>query len=531
MFLARGATRRTEMAIRQSLGSGRARLMRQLLTEGLLLSLLGGIVGLVFTYMLGLWIASSSMVIVPFDAILVVDTSPNLPVLLATACACIAATLLFGFGPAWHVTGRHLVRGLRDGTGGDDAFLAGRQKIGRYFAPRTLLIVAQISLSLVMLVAGGLFLRAAMLAADATPGFGIESSLLVELDPSLMTYDEARTREIYAQVLERLRSLPGIEGAAVTSAVPFSGVSNTVGVDVAGRTSGEGVSTAYRYVVGDGYFDSLRMPLLRGREFTAAESSFAQNAAVAIIDEPLARELFPDQDPLGRFVQLSSRDPATARQQLEIVGIAPGTRHRLSDISPASHIYLPAGQTYIPSMHIHVSVGDSIADPVALFAPVREAIRQVDPALPVLRLSTLQDFLDDNPELWLVRFAGTLFTWLGVAALFVALVGVYGVTAFLTARRTREIGVRMALGATRDRVLRLIVGEQLGVAAAGLLLGLVLAGAVAQLLSGLLYQVRAIDPIVFLSATAFLAIAATLATYLPARRASRVQPTAALRYE
>jgi len=332
-------------------------------------------------------------------------------------------------------------------------------------------------------------------------------------------------------LIGRLRSMPEVENAALTSLVPYSGISSGMSVQAAGRPRGEDVAFGTRYVIGDGYFDSLRLPLLRGREFTAAEAGFDGGPRVAIINEPLARRLFPDGDALGRNIQFTANDPAEEPVLMEIVGIASGTRHELEDRSPTQQLYLPFGQAYVPDMYVHLRIDERVADPSTLIDTVRNEIRAVDAALPVLTLTTLRDFLDENFDLWLIQLPGQLFMWFGVGALFMALVGVYGVTAFLVSRRTREIGVRLALGATRARLTRQIVREGAGVTLVGVVLGLVLAAAVGELLSSMLYEVSAMDPLVFVGATVFLASAAMLACWLPVRRASRIEPTVALRYE
>jgi predicted permease len=528
MFLARGASRRTEMAIRQSLGSGRARLIRQLLSEGLLLAMLGGAVGLIWSYWGTSWIAASLARVLPLDMRIVLDTRPDVRVLLTTAATCIAATLLFGLGPAWRVTGTDVLSGLKEGAG---AVTFHRRRARVLLSGRSLLIVAQIALSLAMLTAGGLFMRGALVAANATPGFSLDSSLLVELDPSLAGYDEIRSRDAYAQVIERLRALPEVENAGMASLVPFSGTRRDEGVQRAGLPPGESVSNPLYSVISDDYFDSLRLPLLRGRDFTPSEATSATAPRVAIIDEPLARLLFPDSDALGRQIQLASSNPDAESIVMEIVGIAPGIAGDQFDPEPRPHVYVPFGQAYTPNMYVHIAVSERVADEARLLETIRNEIRGVDPSLPVLSLTTMRVFLDENVFLWFIRIGGRLFTLLGALALFMAMVGLYGVKAFLMSRRTREIGVRMALGATRGAMLREMMRESMAVTAVGLAVGLVLALAVGRILSSLLYEVSATDPWAFLGATAFLALAATVASWLPIERALRVQPSAALRHE
>jgi predicted permease len=528
MFLARGARRRTEMAIRQSLGSGRARLIRQLLTEGLLLAALGGAVGLFWTHWGTSLIATSLAKVVPGGMAIVVDLRPDARVLLVTATTCVVATLLFGFGPAWRVTGMDVASGLKEGAG---AVRFGRRRSRQIPSGRSVMIVAQIALSFVMLTAGGLFMRSALHAANATPGFSLDSTLLVELDPSVVGYDETRTRTVYAQVLERLRAVPRVEGAGMTSLVPLSGITNSEWVQPAGLPPDEGRAYALRTVISDGYFEALRLPILRGRNFTSLEITSADGPRVAIVDERLAERLFPDADALGRHVQPASRDPARQPTVMEIVGIAPGTPGPDYDPAPAPHLYLPFGQNYSAAMHVIVGVDAGVPNPSALLETIRNEIRGIDASLPVLSLLTMRDLRDRNWNLWLARMGGRLFTLLGGLAVFLATVGLYGAKAFLMASRTHEIGVRMALGASRGDVLKQMMRESAAVIVVGLGMGLLLALAAAQVLRGFLYEISATDPWVLLGASVSLALAATVATWLPARHASRIEPTAALRNE
>jgi len=527
LFLARGATRSSEIAIRQSLGSGRGRLVRQLLIEGALLAVAGGICGFLLAYVATEWLLASLSAVVPLGVTLALHVRPQPWVFAATVAACLAATLLFGLGPALKLTGNSLSLSLKEYANSDGRRLVTRFKFLR--TPRSLLIVAQIALSLMLLTAGGLFVRGALVAAEVNPGFSLDSQLVVGLDPSLIGYKEQRSREIYAEVLRRLRALPEVGDAALASLVPLGDQTRTQAVQSLGAAATDLVAATY-YVVSDDYFESLRLPLLRGRGFTDAEAAFPGGSAVAIIDQPLAQRLFGEADAVGKLVRVPSVDPRVAAEVLEIVGIVPGTRHRLFDQGPAPHLYVPFGQHFQADMYVHVRVAEH-NEPVALLSRIRDEIRAVDPALPVLSLATLYERRDRSVFLRVLRVGGELFATLGILALLLAVVGVYGVKAFTIVRRTREIGVRMALGATSRDVVQQMVSESLALTIAGLAIGLVLAFGIAQLLRSLLFEVSAVDPIVFLSATMVLATAATLAAYLPARRASRIEPTAALRHE
>jgi predicted permease len=399
-----------------------------------------------------------------------------------------------------------------------------------------LLVVAQVALSLALLTAGGLFLRGTLEAGRATPGFDLEPIALAELDPTLVGYDEPRSRELLRQALERARALPGVESASMASLVPFDSTSVRLPVQAPGADAADERSVAWYYVVADDYFRTLGLPILAGRTFTAAEASSAGGNLVAIIDEPLAQRLFGGiSQALGRYIEFPSGTPNTTAPPIEIVGVVPGTRHRMNEPAPSAHAYLPFGQVpaaqrHVSQMHLHVRAAGGV-QPTTLLEPLRNELMRVDSALPVLSLKTMIEHRDEGLFTWSVRAAGRIFSMLGGLALFLAVVGAYGVKAFLVTRRTREIGVRLALGATPGDVMRQMLRESLGLTIAGLALGLLLAAATARLMSSLLYGVSPIDPLVLTASAAVLAAALLLAAYLPTRRATRIDPTTALRHE
>ena len=531
MFLARGEGRRTEIAIRQALGGGRLRLVRQFLVEGLLLALAGGATGLLAAYWAVTGLLSSLPTTVTIGALQpeTLDVRPGAFVLTATLVSCVVATLLFSLGPAWKISGE-VAATLKESAGGQIGAARGRAR--GLLAPRNVLIVTQVALSLALLTAGGLFLRSVVEAGRATPGFDLEPLALAELDASLIGYDEPRSRDVLRQALERTRSLPGVESASLASMVPFGVRTWDREVQAVGS---DAPADAYYYVVADDYFRTLDLPVLAGRAFTAAETTFAGSNPVAIIDEPLAQQLFGGVDPaLGRFVEFPARAPDTA-VSMEVVGVVPGTRHGMTDSESVAHIYVPYGQApfaegFGTTVHLQVRAARSL-DPATLLEPLRNELRSVDLALPLLSLQTMVEHRDNGLFMWAVRAGGRIFSMLGALALFLAVVGAYGVKAFLVTRRTREIGVRMALGATRGDVMRQMLRESVGLMVAGLVLGLLLSAVVARLLSALLYGVSPIDPLVLTVSATVLAAALLLAAYLPTRRATRIDPTTALRHE
>ncbi len=545
MMLARGTVRRKEIAMRLALGGGRARIVRQLVTEGLTLSLLGGAVGLVFGYW-GVSLLVSALV--RFSPVpLTFDAQPDIRVLGATLAFAVMSTLVFGLGPAWRLARTDVVPELKDQ--GSETGPRGRL---RWFGARNVLVVTQIALSLALLTAAGLFTKGAMKAGQADPGYRLDGQVLASVDTSLAGYDETQGRQVYRRLIERLRGIPGVRAASMASVVAFGDMTEGRTVQKGGTPPGLGSNgrpagvSSVLYIVGADYFPALGVPVLRGRGFTRAEEEESTAPPVAVIDEPLAKALFPGQDPLGQQIQLAAKedsapvagqgimldDQQPARQVMEVVGIVPGLRHQLFDKAPVAHIYMPFGRQFRSGINIHVraAAAGPAAERVVLQA-VRQEIRAVDERLPLLGLKTMTQFRDSSLLVGVVRAGAWLFAVFGGVAVFLAVVGLYAVKSYVVARRTREIGIRMAIGSTSADVMWLILKEGLGVTAAGLAGGCAMSVAIGLGVASLLYEVSAFDPLVFTVAPLLLASAALAACYLPARRATRVAPTVALRTE
>jgi predicted permease len=543
MMLARGTARRKEIAMRLALGGGRSRIVRQLVTEGFVLSLLGGAGGLVLGYWATSLLVSSVLTYSPVPISL--DTAPDTRVLFATMAFCGLATIAFSLGPAWKLSRTNVVPELKEQVGEDS-------RKGRWFGARNLLVGAQIALSLGLLTTAGLFIRGALKAGQTDPGYRYDHQLLVSLDTALAGYDEARGRQVYARLIERVRQVPGVRSASLASTVAFGSFTEGATVQAAGTSRGTGKDgrragkSAVRYAIGADYFQTLGVPVLNGRGFTAGEEQDPSAPRVAIIDEPLAKALFPGQNPVGQQIQLATSDDSQPAQgtgivtsgsdeppaAMEIVGLVPGLRHEMFDKSPVAHLYLPFGRAFRSGMHLHVRVAspDSGAE-AAMLRTIRQEIRNVDERLPVLALKTMSEFRDTSLLYWLVGAGARLFTIFGGVAVFLALVGLYAVKAYVVARRTREIGIRMALGSTPGDVLRLVLKEGLALTAAGLGIGLLVAVGIGRVVGSMLYEVNPFDPVVFGTAPALLALAALAACYLPARRATKIAPIVALRSE
>jgi predicted permease len=555
MLLARGTARRKEIAIRLALGGSRWRVVRQLLTEGLLLAFLGGAAGLV----LGLWasrlLALSMSHLMPLD--IVWNAAPNLPILLMTFVFCVVGTVAFALGPALKLSRQSVIGDLKEHAGDDVV----RRRIP--FLPRNPLVVIEIAFSLALLTAAALFIRGANKASRIDTGLHVENNLMLEVDASLGGFDQPRAEQLYRTLNDRLAALPGVQQVTISATAPFGMVSlgkaiqragARVGKDDKPASAAEGLAFSSRYnSIGADYFATMGIPILRGRTFSVAEATQSNAPAVAIIDEALAKKLWPEGDALGQQIQFApdgaprakrddggenvgisqgGRSNIKPEEPILIIGICGVTRGGVIEKQPRGTVYLPFARGFQNSAFFFVKFASlNRATLPDMAEAIRRVVRETDPALPVLGLKTFPQHLDGNMQIWVIRTGATLFSVFGGLALLLAIVGVYGVKAYSVARRTREIGIRMALGARPKGVQWMIVREGIVMLAGGVVIGLLLAVATGQLLAGMLYQVGALDPIAFLTAPLVLGAATLLATWLPARRATRISPMTALRTE
>jgi predicted permease len=524
MFLARGTARKREIAIRIAVGGGRRRIIRQLLTESVLLALAGAAVGL----LVGAWtmrlLLASLTPILPMPVQL--DPGPDLNVLLATTAFAALSVMVFGLAPALKLSHPDVVVDLKDA--GTDLHRAERR-----FGMRAWLVVGQVAISLTLMTAGGLFARGAMKASAGDPGYRYDRVLLASIDPSLAGHQEVRGRAIVQSALERLRALPGVEAVGTTSQVPFGDFHEGRAVARAGHSGDADARDATYTAISADYFRAIGLPVLRGRDFTRAEESPASVPRVAIIDEPLARALFGADNPVGQQVMLPSREGDTAADNapMEVVGLVPGIRDNLVTREPAAHVYVPAGVRYRATAHFHVRRAAEGPADGQILDMVRRELQTVDARMPIVELTTAAGFHERGLLLWVIRAAGRTLSAFGGVALLLAAIGVYGVMSYLASRRTHEFGVRLALGATRRDILWLVFREGIRTTVVGLLLGFPLAFTLARLLRNAIYGISPWDPAVMVAAPAVLVAAAALATYLPARRATRATPLDALRAE
>ena len=521
MQLARGASRRKEIAMRLALGAGRGRIVGQLLIEGMLLALAGGVAGL----LLGVWtmdvIVASLVPLV--DKTISVSVAPDWRVCLAALAFSVVAALASGLGPAWRLSRLDLLSEMKSQEG------SGAAGGHRRFGPRNLLVAGQIALSLALLAASGLFVRAAVAAGQADPGYRFDNQLLLRVDATPAGYDDVSGRETYRRLLDRIRSTPGVDSAAMASIVAFGQLDFSRRVTRPGAESGSqeraprGV-LVQSFTISATYFRTLGLSMLRGREFNDTEAVDPRATDVVIIDEPLAAALYPGQDPLGQMLTLAGKRPRT----VHVIGVAPGLRQALTDKAPVPHVYLPLGPSYETQANVHVraAAGSAIND---LRTRLRDVVRMEDARLAVLGLQTLDEVRDTTGKAWVIRSAGQTFGAFGGIALLMATIGLYGVKAYIVARRTREIGIRMALGANAGDVVRMVVREGAVLLGASIAVGFLLAIGLGQAISSLLVGVHAFDPLVLFMSSAVLCLAVLAACYLPARRATKVEPTEALR--
>jgi predicted permease len=551
MLLARGAGRRKEIALRLALGATRSQIVRQLLLEGFVLSLLGGGVGLLLAYWVGSAFASALVPAIPFLCI-EFPTAPDLRVVGATFGFCLVATLLSSLGPAWKLSRTEFFGDLKANASD------GGSARSPLFGMRNLLVMGQIALSLALLTAGALFIRGALNASHADPGFSLDNSLVAEVDTGIVGYSEVRGRQTYQSLLEQLRAAPGIASVSMASMVPFgmysdgrtvlSATAETTGNPSRGsgtltnalatgnetRTNGKNTNAVYAsyVIIANDYFRTLGVGLLRGREFNQLEVESDSVARVAIIDESLANRLWPGGDALGKRIRFEGGKGTQDPEVFEVVGVTGGMRQELYDQKPTPHVFVPYGRYFKPGMTLHIRLEPtSLAAQQAATQNVRAVIRAVDKNLALLSVQTFRQYLDDGILFWMARLSAKAFSALGLLALFLAVVGVYGVKSYVVARRTREIGIRMALGATGQSVMRLILKEGIKMTVIGLAVGLLLSLASGQILASMLYRVSPLDPVAMVVAPLMLCLAALVACYLPARRATRVNPIQALRYE
>ncbi len=517
LLLARASGRTREVAIRLSIGASRWRLVQQLLTESVTLSMAGGALGMALAY--GLMRVAAGWRPEGLPVPLTLDLSMDARVVLFAVGLAVATGVIFGLAPAMQATRPDLVPALKDeGASGLRAH--------RRYGLRNVLVVVQVAVSLVLLAAAGLFVRSLQEAQFIEPGF--ESVRAVVLSPilSLTEPDPAVRRQLTLAIADRLSALPGVERVALADRVPLGASVRTSnflpeGMDADADGRGIDIDTG---TIAPGYFAAMSIPLVAGRDFSDGDAEGAP--PVAVVSEAFARRFWPDQDPLGRMVRIPTRAGNDPAPPLQVVGVARDTKVRTLGETPRPYVYRAWAQR--PSDDVGFVIRTSAA-PEPLVEPARQAVLDIAPDAAIMELQTMRQHL--SLMLTPPRLAAALLGVCGLLALLLASVGLYAVVAYSVARRTKEIGIRVALGATRGSVIWLVVREGMALVVAGVTAGVIAAGVVAQPLSAYLYGVRPVDPLTFAAVAAVLAGVALVANYLPARRAVRVDPLRAIRYE
>jgi predicted permease len=515
LMLARAAARRKEIGIRLALGASRARLVRQLLTESVLLSLLGGGLGLLLAF----WVTDLMQGFVPILEYKIVENFFALDsrALIFTLIVSLATGLVFGLAPAWQSSNPDVVPVLK---GDPEAARRGRL---RAFSLRNVLVVAQVALSLVVLVCGGLFIKSFRKAQTMNPGFDNPNGLIVFMSPQLIGYEEEQSRNFYKQVVERVSSVPGVEAASLTRTLPLGDSSNSNGpILKEGETLPRGSAgrVIMTTVISSGYFKTMQIPIVEGRDFDDRDSTKTQR--VIVVNQKMAQMLWPGESAVGKriFIGIDSKDP------YEVVGVVKTGKYRNLAEDPKPFFYYAMSQRR-PATAALVIRGN--VDPRSLVGAVRSEIQALDRRVPIFGVKSMDQH--KTYALWAPNMAASLSLAFGLVAILLSAVGLYSVMAYVVSQRTREVGIRMALGANRSDVMKMITRQGMRLAAVGVGIGLLLSLALAQVLSSLLIGVSGYDVSTFILVPTLLVVVALLACYLPARRATKVDPLVALRYE
>src|SRR5688500_9098793 len=515
LMLARAAARRKEIGIRLALGASRVRLIRQLLTESLLLSLLGGALGLLLAF----WVTDLMEGFVPVLQYNIVENffTVDSRALVFTLVISLATGLIFGLAPALHSSNPDVVPVLK----GD--LNASQRAKSRRFSLRPALVVIQVALSLAVLVCGGLFIKSFRQAQTMDPGFATKNALIATLDPELVGYDSERSRNFFRQAIERASNLPGVEAAAATRLLPLGDSSNSSGpVLKEGETLARGSAgrTIMNTVISAGYFRAMQIPIVDGRDFDDRDHVKAQR--VVIINQVMAETLWPGESAVGKRILIGtdSRDP------IEVVGVVKTGKYRNLAEDPKPYFYHPMTQRRPANMNL---VMRTSIDPRGLAGAIRKEVQALDRSVPASSMKTMTEHL--TYALWAPNMAASFSLAFGVLAVLLSAIGLYSVMAYVVSQRTREVGIRMALGARRADVLKMITVQGMRLAVIGVVIGVLWSLGLARALSSLLIGVSGYDTTTFVIVSRLLVLVALIACYLPARRATKIDPLVALRYE
>jgi len=513
LLITRGVARQKELSVRQALGASRWRLVRQLVVESVVLSVAGGLLGLI----VATWTINGLIGWMPDGAGLnSLSTDLDKRMLIFNFALSVLTGLVFGIVPALKSTGANLATALKD---------QGRNASAgtRHAGLRKGLVVAEIALTMVLLVAAGLFARSLYNLRNVDVGLRTERLIAFSIAPELNGYNPARSVDLFSRLQESIASLPGIESVSAAEVPIFADSSMGSNITVEGYTPGEGEDmNASRNHIAPGYFSTMGVPLIAGREFTPADTS--QSQKVSIVSESLARRFFGDTGAVGRRMKFGA---GNSPLDLEIVGVVKDSKHTNVRDEVTPFVYIPYTQrSSVGQMTFYVR---SSQKPESIAASLRQEVARYDASLPVYALRTLEEQIDQS--IFGDRLLALLSSAFGLLAAMLAVIGIYGVMSYNVTQRTQEIGIRMALGAQTADVLRMVVGQGMRLVIIGVAVGLIAAYAVTQVMSSLLYNVSATDWVIFTIVALLLAFVALSACFIPARRATRVDPTEALRYE
>ncbi|MBZ5604193.1 MAG: ABC transporter permease [Acidobacteriia bacterium] len=517
LVLARGAGRVKEIAIRMAVGASRMTLVRQLLTESLVLAIAGGAAGLAVAYA-GVRFLNS--IPVPSDYPISLGVRMDARLLTFSFLLAVATGLIFGLIPALRSTRTDLSSTIKSSDQGPAkiGFLRGR------LAGRNVLVTMQLTLSVVLLILSAFFVRGFQGARHMATGFRVDHTIFFSLDPNLVRYDEARSRQFYRKLIDRLRDTTGVRNASLSWTIPFTaGAQRTRGFLAEGDIppAGKPLPSAWSNIVDENYFGLMETPIVRGRAFDARDT--AASPHVAVINETLARKLWPGRDAIGKRVRLDRADGP----MFEVIGVARDSKYLYWAEAPQNMVWTAFAQEYNSHMVVEVR---TTGDPAAMAGAVRDAVRSIDPDMPIFNMSTMDTFFEDRVMLGPKLLAQTV-TAIGLMGLLLAVIGLYGVVSYAVSRRTREIGVRMAIGARPADVLRMVLGQGMTFTAIGVVLGIVLAMAAGRFVQDFLVDASTKDPVTLIGVPLLLAAVMAIACWIPARRAARLDPTHALRIE
>ena len=512
LLMARSVARQKEFAIRAALGAGRSRIIRQLLTESLLLALTGCLIGLLLTR----WGIDALLAISPRDLLSLTTVNIDKRVLGFALVLSVLTSLIFGLLPALESSRPKTNEALKEGGRGTTG--------GRSHRVLNWFVVAQVALSLMLLVGSGLMIKSLMRLQSVDPGFDPNNLLLVSISLPRATYPDApRKIDFFQQLLAHVRQLPGVRAAGAASGPPFAGLPAATGFDIEGQPplpSSQQPVTDVRVVEQD-YFRTMGIPLLKGRTFTDREVEHESH--VVVISEALARRHFANENPLGKRITIDMKEK---NDPCEIVGVVGDVKWKGLDLPTRSMIYWPHAELPYSSMTLVIKTG---GDPVSMAGAIQREVRALDKEQPISEMRAMKELLADSISR--ARFATLLLSIFAVVAFMLASVGIYGVMSYSVTQRTNEIGIRIALGASERSVLGLVLKRGLILAVSGVVLGLIGSIALTRLMTNLLFGVSATDPLTFTLVPILLTAVTLVATYIPARRATKVDPLVALRYE